>query len=590
MKQFTLLQLATASVAFVIPNEEVMANVQIEDTTRQPSGHRKVLPSIHEVEVIDRVKSGAHNIGEAFSRVASISHQAIDDAIEYATEVGEEVQANIYDTYFDAKGWLEDSASQQSAHTFGFDIFDAAQKDDSNDDVLINELAKSLPRPSHAEEQSPKHKGCGSHKKSKGFFAAVIERFRPFKADEAKEHDHPHHGRGKGPHGRPPHHGPPPPHRGPPHHKKPHHGRPHHNHTVTKTVYELIAGSKYTTKLAKLISEFPDLVEALNGTAANFTVFAPTDKAFEKIPKHHPKPSKEQLKALLSYHVSPDFYPAGRILVTRTIPSLLKSAELADPALPQRLTTNIGLRGLTINFYSKVVAANIFGTNGVIHGVDSIIIPPPSVLKIVDLLPGEFSTLSLGLAKTGLLEGLNTTHLGGTFFAPSNFAFRKLGPRANAFLFSSYGAKYLKALLEYHVVPNATLYSDAYYKSDGTAIEAPRGRRGRGVPKGLFHFDLPTLLGDRSLSIDIARYGRLFEIKINGFYRVAVSDGVARDGVLHVMSSVIIPPKTPGGFVGEDDAEDISVEDLKERLAPFVEADASDKGEWTTEAAEHESL
>ncbi|PMD31472.1 hypothetical protein L207DRAFT_591432 [Hyaloscypha variabilis F] len=53
--------------------------------------------------------------------------------------------------------------------------------------------------------------------------------------------------------------------------------------------YEVIAGSKYTTKLAKLINEFPDLVEVLNGTAANYTVFAPTDKAFEKIPEHGKK-------------------------------------------------------------------------------------------------------------------------------------------------------------------------------------------------------------------------------------------------------------------------------------------------------------
>lgn len=69
---------------------------------------------------------------------------------------------------------------------------------------------------------------------------------------------------------RPPHH--------PPHHRRPrhppHHGKPHHK--PNKTVYQLIAESKYTTKLAKLINDFPDVVELLNGTKANFTVFAPT--------------------------------------------------------------------------------------------------------------------------------------------------------------------------------------------------------------------------------------------------------------------------------------------------------------------------
>lgn len=102
---------------------------------------------------------------------------------------------------------------------------------------------------------------------------------------------------------------------------------------------------------------------------------------------------------------------------------------------------------------------------------------------IIQFLPGEFSTLELGLTKTGLLSGLNdtSTHLGGTVFAPSNFAFQKLGPKITGFLFSKYGQKYLKALLEYHIVANQTLYSDAYYKAESTEVEET------GIPKGYFH-------------------------------------------------------------------------------------------------------
>jgi hypothetical protein len=147
------------------------------------------------------------------------------------------------------------------------------------------------------------------------------------------------------------------------HHKKPHHGRPghghhgHHGHKPNKTVYELIASSKYTTELAKLINKFPDLVEILNGTAANYTVFAPTNKAFEKIPKHGHEPSDELIKKVLAYHVSPDFYPAGRVLVSHTIPTALGEDKLGGE--PQRLRVGLGLRGLAVNFYSRVVAVNI---------------------------------------------------------------------------------------------------------------------------------------------------------------------------------------------------------------------------------------
>lgn len=73
--------------------------------------------------------------------------------------------------------------------------------------------------------------------------------------------DDPHHG--------PPHDGPHhPPHDGPPHHGGPHH--PPHHGPPNHTVYEMIANSKYTTKFAKLLNEYPDLVKKLNSTKANY--------------------------------------------------------------------------------------------------------------------------------------------------------------------------------------------------------------------------------------------------------------------------------------------------------------------------------
>ena len=138
------------------------------------------------------------------------------------------------------------------------------------------------------------------------------------------------------------------------HGKHPHHDHPH---KPNMTVYQLIAESKYTTELAALINEYDDIVELLNGTTANFTIFAPTNHALKKIAEHGPKPSKEQLKKVLAYHVSGDFYPAGRVLVTQTIPTLYMEEGIGGKA--QRLSTNIGFRGLTVNFYSRVVAVNI---------------------------------------------------------------------------------------------------------------------------------------------------------------------------------------------------------------------------------------
>jgi uncharacterized surface protein with fasciclin (FAS1) repeats len=169
-----------------------------------------------------------------------------------------------------------------------------------------------------------------------------------------------------------------------------------------------------------------------------------------------------------------------------------------------------------------------------------------------------------------LFEKINSTeypHEGGTFFAPSNFAFKKLGPKVNAFLFSSYGQKYLKALLKYHIVVNQTLYTDAFYDASKKHDD---DEKAAGRP-GNYHYDLPTVLDDKYLAIDVARYGPFVEIRINAFARVTVHDGIASDAVIQVVSDVLIPPKNANGEQVMWQGEELSVEEFKERLEPFAE-------------------
>lgn len=502
MKFSTVLPLAALSTAFVLPDEQVLRELEIED-----HHHEKTTSWYDEVvatkdDILNGVESTKDNVFNEFESVK-----------DYVLSDFDSVKDNIWSGIESTK---EELASTKDDLLSSFEQYFQRAKDTTEEEWSdVSKSSKNVMDEAFSRAESAVHSTAND----------MQSWFNDEVADTFVDH--------------------------------------HHNHTPNKTVYELIAASNYTKTLAKLISEYPDLVSALNSTEANYTLFAPTDKAFEKIPDHAPKPSKEQLKAILSYHVLPDVYTAGRVLYTYTAPTLLKSEHLSSKPEPQRVNFKFTLRGLTVNAYSRIIAVNILGTNGVIHGVDSILLPPPKILTIIDLFPTEFSTLELGLGKTGLLEKLNTTHhAGGTFFAASNSAFSKLGPRINAFLFSKYGEKYLKALLEYHVVPDHTLYSDAYYKAGGGEkdLESKAG--------GYFHVDLPTLLKDRHLSVDIARYGGFISIKINGFSSVSVQDGVAEDGVLHVVRSVLIPPKQVGGE--EYAGGELSVEELKERLEPFV--------------------
>ncbi|KAF9890372.1 hypothetical protein FE257_006040 [Aspergillus nanangensis] len=353
-----------------------------------------------------------------------------------------------------------------------------------------------------------------------------------------------------------------------------------------KTVYELISESKYTTILAKIINEDNELVQLLNSTKANHTVFAPTDDAFKKIPHHGDHhPPKELIRAVIRYHVTPGVYNAAQIFHSHTLPTVVQDSSLGN-GLPQRLAVRVGWKGLTVNFYSHIVAIDIAGSNGIIHGIDSILIPPPRTCTLLEIVPTQFSTFVLGVLQSGLISDPDRTlnlstilastldehhHHGGTIFAPSNAAFQKLGFKINAFLFSPCGHKYLRALLQYHIVPNRTLYSDVFYTEDGQI--KPFG------VKGFTHLDLPTLLADRSLAVDVARYGPYASLKINGYHRVAFEDALARDGNVHIVDHVLIPPRRVGDdsapdWTGEED--EITVEDLKARLGDWVDGEVDE--------------
>lgn len=149
------------------------------------------------------------------------------------------------------------------------------------------------------------------------------------------------------------------PHR-PPHHQPPHHGPP------TQTIYELIKCSKHTTKLAEYVDEDEKLVKLLNSTDATHTLFAPTDYAFSKIPKHAPKPSKKFVRDVLRYHMSPGVHSALQIFHTRTLPTLYNEASLGKD-LPQRIVVRGGLGKLKLNFYSRIVASDIVSHNPLVE-------------------------------------------------------------------------------------------------------------------------------------------------------------------------------------------------------------------------------
>lgn len=113
-----------------------------------------------------------------------------------------------------------------------------------------------------------------------------------------------------------------------------------------------------------------ELVDALKGDGP-FTVFAPTDEAFAKLPEgtleELLKPeNKSKLADILTYHVV-----AGKVMSTTAV-TLDKATALNKKDIHLAVVD----KALTLNGSAKVVKADIEATNGVIHVIDTVILPP----------------------------------------------------------------------------------------------------------------------------------------------------------------------------------------------------------------------
>ena len=107
------------------------------------------------------------------------------------------------------------------------------------------------------------------------------------------------------------------------------------------------------------------LVNTLKGTGP-FTVFAPTDEAFAKLPAGTLEAllnDKEKLAAILTYHVVP-----GKVMAAQVKSGQVKTVQ------GQALTVKADRGGVTVD-NARVVKTDIAASNGVIHVIDTVVLP-----------------------------------------------------------------------------------------------------------------------------------------------------------------------------------------------------------------------
>jgi len=270
------------------------------------------------------------------------------------------------------------------------------------------------------------------------------------------------------------------------------------------------------------------LVDALKG-AGPFTVFAPADEAFAKLPAG-------TLEALLK-----DPKALGEVLKYHVVSGAVKAADvvkLSEAKSLQGEPIAISVDGgkVMVNG-ANVVSTDIETSNGVIHVIDAVILPPSMAATeekmeakdVVDtaVAAGSFKTLATALTAAGLVDALKGE---GPFtvFAPTDEAFAALPAGTVEGLLKD--PKALGEILKYHVVAGKVLAADA---AKLTAAETLQG-----APIAISVKDGKVMINDAE---------------------VISADVMAKNGVIHVINKVILPPAEGAMMEEKKDIVDTAV-------------------------------
>ena len=229
----------------------------------------------------------------------------------------------------------------------------------------------------------------------------------------------------------------------------------------------LVEGEQSIAEITDYNEAYDQLYSALETTGllstfegdGPFTLFAPTDAAFAKLPEGTLEGlTTEQLSRILQYHVVQGAVPSSQLSSSQDVSTLLGEDLLVESG-----------NGVTVNKQASVIAADYMATNGVIHAVDEVLLPSgireANIVDQADDL-GTFTTLvgavsDVGLATTLMFDGDFTV------FAPTDDAFSALPDG----LLESLTTEQLTEILTYHVV-NSEIPSSALIETQSTSTLA----------------------------------------------------------------------------------------------------------------------
>lgn len=241
---------------------------------------------------------------------------------------------------------------------------------------------------------------------------------------------------------------------------------------------------------------------------ARFTIFAPTNDAFAKLPKDQVEfltsaAGKTKLQTILKHHIVAQPLESSAVLERRRLTALSGQSLDIDPAT------------LTID-NARLVATDVTFDGGLVHVIDAVMVPELRTIEEIVTADTRFTTLRTAIETAGLGPQLGKANPGPwTLLAPSNKAFGAVPSDALSALLKDKSA--LTSVLAGHVLPTAIRRDEML--SQGSAR---------------------TLLGDGNVVFALEAGA----ITVDGA-RIEVADIEAVNGVVHIIDRVLLTKKSP---------------------------------------------
>jgi transforming growth factor-beta-induced protein len=237
------------------------------------------------------------------------------------------------------------------------------------------------------------------------------------------------------------------------------------------------------------------------------TIFAPTNKAFDGIPKKLletllKEESRDNLRQVLTFHIAPGKLSSADVLNARSLPSLCGQPLTVD-AMAGRIAG------------SGIVAVDVPFDGGIVHVIDKVMIPESRSISEIAAEEKTLSTLVAAATSANLTRQLDNSSSEWTVFAPVNSAFAKLPEGTVDSLLERGNRRTLTTILGLHVV------------------------RGRIAARELLAKKQLTTLMGQPISTSLEN-GKL---TVGGTAKIVQADIQAGNGVIHLIDTVLLPVK-----------------------------------------------